>query len=64
MRQDQFNQAGLTEDQYLRLAEILKEHVNDISTTEFSEYVLRLIENIPRLELVSDSEVSSIINKL
>ena len=64
MSQDQFNQTSLTEDQHLRLIDALREYGDDIPENEFPEYVLQLLEDVPGLELVSDSEATLIINKL
>ena len=64
MSQDQFNQIDLKEDQYFQIIEVLNDYGNDIPKDEFPEYVLRLVEDIPGLELISDSEAQRIINKL
>ena len=64
MSQDQFNQTDLTEDQYLQIVDVLKKHGDDIPENEFPEYILQWLEDIPGLELISDSEANEIINKL
>ncbi len=45
MSRDQFNQIDLTEDQYFRIIEVLKDYGNDIPKNEFPEYVLRSLRN-------------------
>ena len=64
MSRDQFNRKHLTEGQYLRLVDVVRESDNASSRTEFQERVLQILEDIPGLELISDSEANHIINKL
>ena len=64
MSRDQFNRNTLTDDQYLRLVEILKSHETFILQSDFPEQVLQLLEDVPGLELMSDSASNHIIQKL
>jgi len=64
MSWDQFNQTGLTEDQYLRMVDVLKKHRYRLPRAEFSEHVFQILEDMSGLELISDSEADQIINKL
>ncbi len=65
MSQDQFNQNHLSNSEHRRLVEVLyEEHGGGVSKSEFPDRVLRLLEDVPGLELISDSEAKPIINKL
>ena len=65
MSQDQFNQTSLSDDDLVRLRDVLIEkHGHRIPKQEFADRVFLIFEDIPGFEFVSDSEAKSIIDKL
>jgi len=65
MSQDQFNQTSLSDDDFVRLCDVLVEKYGQrIPKQEFADRVFLLFEDIPGFEFVSDSQANSIINKL